>query len=412
MGNIVSDPLDNNLIKNTELKNIIEEWAKNEYDAGLSWNKIDSNKKPIKIKNLLKKRACCTRQTAMLIALPDVNISGTAATTVKKGYKPVKIIVFNDSEFAENPDVCKFIDESQPNDDKIYSYYQTPLIGNIGANIKCKSLYESGQTNLELCKKIKFERGENYKSSAPQTAYGYFATDTKALKDNNLDQYNNYTDCNCENSILRNIDIPKVLGFSNLNSVDTLVQSNDAYCSKCATSGSCYISSMQRVNSLCINISQIQNALTDNSSNLQNIQSCSMSNTVDDGKAVADWASNYLNPTTQAVTQSVTADNSKSSSNNIKTIIIGIAILIVIIMIIVLIVRYLKKKGKKGTRNDNYNDNSNDNYNRRNNKRRASVDYDYDEPAEQVETNGDRRVPVRRNDDFDKSAPAYRNEDN
>ena len=141
MGNIVSDPIDNNLIQNTQLKKIIETWAKNNYDAGLSWGKTDIHNTPIRIKNLLLKRACCTRQTNMNIALPIVDIVGIGTNSVRDCYKPIKVILFEDDAFTKNPEVCIFNDESQPNDLRSFSYYQDVLVGNAGANSKCKSFY-------------------------------------------------------------------------------------------------------------------------------------------------------------------------------------------------------------------------------------------------------------------------------
>jgi hypothetical protein len=352
MGNIVSDPIDNNLIQNTELKKIIEQWAMNDYDAGISWGKIDIHNTPIRVKNLLKKRACCTRQTNMIIALPNVDIFSSGANSIKEGYKPVKIILFEDDAFVRNPDVCRFIDQSQPNDPRTYSYYQDVLVGNAGASAKCKSLYEGGGTNLGLCNKIKTERISTYKGKPAQSAYGFYATNQQVIKDNSLDLYNNYTDCNCLNSILRDINVPQVLGFSNLNSLEQLVQSNDAYCTKCSSAGICYISSAQRVNSLCINISEIQNTLVENNSNLQNIQNCSMDNTIGDTSYVDpsianDWVSQYIttSPVSEQQAQGglINPDQTIVQSNT-NTIIIAISILIGIIIIAVILVKVYKPK--------------------------------------------------------------------
>lgn len=355
MGNIVSDPNDYNLYAGTELKKIIEKWAASEYDAGLSWGKIDFHGTPLKIKNLLKKRACCTRQKIMNIALPTVDLNLYGPNSIKEGYTAFKVRVFNDDAFKD-PKTCLFVDESLPNDDSQVSYYQDTLIGNAGANPKCKSIYERGGVNLGLCEKVKAERISNYGGRPAQSAYGFYATNPKVLRDNSLETYNNYTDCNCQNSILRDIQLPKLLGFDNLNSVDTFVQSNDSYCSKCSGEGTCYISSLQKVSSLCINISEVQNSIVENASNLQNIQTCSLNNTVGDSAysdpaLAAQWASSYVMPTTQApqaaksgLLNAATSGNLSDFTSQNKTAIIIISIFIVIIILIIIGVLIYKKK--------------------------------------------------------------------
>jgi len=365
MGNIVSDPNDYNLYAGTELKKVIEKWAVNKYDAGLSWGKIDIHGTPIKINNLLKKRACCTRQKIMNIALPTVDLNVYGPNSIKDGYTVFKVRVFEDNDFKD-PKTCLFIDESLPNDKSLVSYYQDTLIGNAGANPKCKSLYERGGVNLALCEKIKAERISNYGGRPAQSAYGYYATNTKVLKDNSLDSYNNYTDCNCQNSILRDIRLPKLLGFDNLNSLETFVQSNDAYCSKCGGEGTCFISSLQRVNSLCINISEVQNALIENASNLQNIQTCSLQNTVGDSTytdpaLAASWASSYIMPTTQApqaaksgLLNQTSGAISQLSADNKKIIIIISVFIGILIIIIIGVVIYKKRQASRNEYSEQY----------------------------------------------------------
>jgi hypothetical protein len=374
MGNIISDPNDNYLLANTQLRKIVEDWALNDYDAGLGYRRTDIYNNQLVVKNVLRKRACCTRNTVMNIALPIVDIN-SINNPIKTGYQPIKIRVFEDGALdKDNPVECNFVDESQPGDKdsrgnyRKVSYLQKILQLNQGANAKCSSLYEDGGTNLGLCTKIKLERQVIYNKPS-QNAYGYYASNEQIIKDNSLDSYNNYTDCNCKNSILRDIILPTIAGYDNINSRETFVQSNDSYCSKCSAAGTCYISSSQRVSSLCINISEIQNSIADSSSNLQNIQSCNMSNTVNtpnsDTSAPStgeDWISQFLTPTSQSTDGNAQASTSKqpttssSMDSNTKNIIIGLSVVagLIIIGLIIFIIykknkthRKIKKRGSR-----------------------------------------------------------------
>ncbi len=341
MGNIVSDPLDKQLILNSRLRDIITDWAKTDYDAGLSWGKTNLSNETINLKNVLRKRACCTRQTVMNVALPIVDINSTTPSgVIKPGYTPVKIRVFEDGELTSTPASCSFLDESQPNEINKFSYLR---------NENCSALYQSGGTNLGLCNKIKKENMSTYKKDPAQSAYGFYAADRKVVGDNSLDNYNNYTDCNCENSILRDVPLPAVLGFQNINNREVFVQSNDSYCSACASNGKCYVSSRQAVNTLCINIAEIQNSLVEGASNLTNIQTCNANNTggqtdLKDPELDPDWASKYISE--QKKTTSSIALQPKiiiPQNDNTTIFIIAINILVAIIIIGVIIFKLYKK---------------------------------------------------------------------
>ena len=113
MGNIVSN--ENYKLKNSELKNIIEDWALNNYDGGLNYNKNYNNP----IKKLLQKRACCTRSENMVIALPDIDITNANNIQLNSGYFPVNIDVFDSPPSVNN---CDFNNEADP-DNPVENYY-------------------------------------------------------------------------------------------------------------------------------------------------------------------------------------------------------------------------------------------------------------------------------------------------
>jgi hypothetical protein len=275
MGNIVSDQ--NNQLINSQLKNIIENWALNNYDAGLSYGQN------YEIKNLIKKRACCTRQTNMKIGLPDIDISNPNNIKINDGYIPININVFNNitdptnsSQWDNN---CYLTDETELINGAV-NYYQPPINKESAtiANDYCTFLYTNSNTsvgtNLNLCGSIRAERDLNYGNNTPQGSYGYYANSQQVNDTSNTQQFrtletlNNYTDCNCLNSILR--FLPNI----NIQQMEQLVQSNDTYCSSCASEGICYIESDQKDQFLCINYLSVGQSVAENNSNIVFNQNC------------------------------------------------------------------------------------------------------------------------------------------
>ena len=276
MGNIICDENLNTLKNDSsidEINKIIRNWALNDYDAGLNYNK------GVTIKNLLKKRACCTRNNNINISLPYFN---DTYDSLKEGYFSCKIDdiiglnsndLFDSSKCNFNPDFGKNIP---------VNYFQVPISqlgGENRANENCTNIYSTNINSLNLCGSIKGEQDINYSNNRARKSYGYYGND--AVK---LESFNSYRDCNCLNSVLReikqdNLDIndEEISSLSNLNIYESLVQTNDAYCSKCATEGTCYIPSNQISRQLCVNIASLKDIITDNNSNVKNNQICSSS---------------------------------------------------------------------------------------------------------------------------------------
>jgi hypothetical protein len=356
MGNIVSDPNDNQLILNSRLRDIISDWAKNDYDAGLSWKKITiDGLTAIKLKNVLRKRACCTRQTVMNVALPIIDLNASGSNVIKPGYSPVNIRVFRENEFNINPNACKLLDESKPNEPVGIDYLQTFSTDNFNLAPGCSSLYPSGGINLGLCKKIKIENMKTYNNDPLQSAYGYYASDRLVQSENSIDTYNNYTDCNCENSILRDVKLPSTLGYTNINNREVFVQSNDSYCFSCSSNGRCFVSSKVASNTVCINIAEVKESIAESSGSINNIQTCEANNNlnnpdIDESSLNPSFAGSYGQPTTTSSKVPTNPDIIVQAPNS-NTAIIAISVLIgiLIIALVFIIFRLYKKKNIENT---------------------------------------------------------------
>ncbi len=207
-----------NTITESKIAELINNWALNDYDDGLNYNKT----KPLLLwSQLLKKRACCTNQGEMTLAFPNlirdkndetkfVGISTTSGTPViaknESGqpygtpditftndyYSPLAFKVYNND--------CKFPTE---NSSEIGNY--KIIVNKDGSfnwdipDSKCKTLYNgtsASTSNIKsFCEHVKEDRQKTY-SKPSQIAYGPFINDSND---------NAYTDCNCKNSLIRKI---------------------------------------------------------------------------------------------------------------------------------------------------------------------------------------------------------------
>ncbi len=220
MGNIIVSENQTGLgyAKPTTLGDLINTWAINDFDAGLGYNKPAN----AQIKQLLKKRSCCTRNATMTIALPTIDLdkvpttipSATPPTNsaeyynlIKDKYTALKVKIF-DKESDFNDTNCT-ITNTYNKDQESYLLPINFSLGNItdegavsvvSASYPCQALYSTtiinDSTNIEgVCDTIKKDRG---KQSNVETviAYGVYEGDKESA--------NAYADCNCYNSILRN----------------------------------------------------------------------------------------------------------------------------------------------------------------------------------------------------------------
>jgi hypothetical protein len=246
MGNIVSD---NGTLKDTSLKNLIDDWAKNDYDDGMTYdlgmNEYD-NKIRTKLKNLLEKRARCTKQNKMNISLPEFTITTNGSAIMNNTdflYYPVNI------EIVENLSDNKIMNDGD------YNFNQAKISAEFDfmPNPKCKLLYE-GDINATtknkefgFCKHVEDEKVLMYnKGDITLNIKQKIAYDDKA-----------YMDCNCMNTTFKHInDIDKQIKFYEKDTVTAkqldygtdvgvspyiLAQNLDMKCTALGKSGQAYL---------------------------------------------------------------------------------------------------------------------------------------------------------------------------
>lgn len=209
MGNIVVS--NSGSVKDSVLGDIINHWAINDYDAGLG--KVNSE-----IKQLLKKRACCTRQTDMKIALPTIDLTKDAPASFSNNYTNIKIKIFENDEELQNNCNINDVDYIDDNDYKLPDNFAS---GGASATRACQTLYEGdGQYIIGLCDSIKEDRA-NQSDDKTIIAYGQYQDD----------RLNVYEDCNCLNSLLRTqLNIHSSTDGALELSPDEIVQQFDKRC--------------------------------------------------------------------------------------------------------------------------------------------------------------------------------------
>ncbi len=189
MGNILISEYSNN-IKQSKIADVINEWALNDYDDGLTFNKENS---PKLWNKLLQKRACCTNQSNMVLAFPYLikdsnnNIIDVADKDNPRPYMPLSFDINSDCKFPIDNSSYESTYKIQVKDNGSWSWL----------NNNCSVLYNGTSefsTNIKgFCDHVKEDRKKNY-NQPNKIAYGQY---------NNDDNDNAYTDCNCNNSILR-----------------------------------------------------------------------------------------------------------------------------------------------------------------------------------------------------------------
>jgi hypothetical protein len=240
MGNIITNQ--NGDIKESVLGNIINDWAKNDYDAGLNYKKDESSK----IKKLLKKRSCCIKSPNMKIALPKCIISPRGViTSIEETYHSINIqnLYSTSRNYKEE---CNNIDN-------INSNYAQPEGYNNGASMaetKCMALYTGEGDELGLCENIRNERKIQL-TNLNEIAYGRYREEK-----NNV-----YSDCNCINSILRDSTGQDKNG-TGVDS-DIIVQAFDIRCSGLIPT--VYNTVKKNLTNLCVNSINLSDSIVDKS---------------------------------------------------------------------------------------------------------------------------------------------------
>lgn len=253
MGNEISDQSSGRLknLENSKLTQFIQKWALENYDGGLNYGKTTSNS----ITDVLRKRAVCTRQLSLKIALPEIEAD-------KIVYSSILIDIFKN-----NPELEAYMNASNGFDSSLTDK------GVVLSRSKCvNDLY------IPLCGQVREDRDKMY-SSIIHKLYGPLP-DTNTT--NNL-KTNAYADCNCENSFYKhnNINLSDVSSNVSGLSYDTLAQNLDPRCSKTDVLSIAfktgYVKIDQNLN-ICINDQQIGGNITaDEQSTIGLNQSCNQS---------------------------------------------------------------------------------------------------------------------------------------
>jgi hypothetical protein len=243
MGNTISDT--NGDLNDTVLANMINEWALNKYKMDLP----DTTT----YKNLLKKRACCTKQTSIPISIPSYDEQNK-----KLEFSSVNINVFsNEDEITAA--ACSFENDRYGNKKQ---YYFQNNNGFIISNQNCATIYPV------LCNAVLNDR-QNYDNDYTRH-YGAYP-DTKNRRDN-LNKVNTFIDCNCNNSLYLS-DLINAQTANNVNP-NTLAQSLDTRCSMNSTKT--FKTVDDRIANLCLNNINVTGDIgVNNDAQLGITQSCS-----------------------------------------------------------------------------------------------------------------------------------------
>ncbi len=225
MGNVILSDNDTR-IKQSRLAEIVNTWALNDYDDGINYN----NPTTMTGRFLLRKRACCTNQTAMKLAFPHLvkdrtdktkivgvtNSSGTAVVALDSTNQPFGVA--EDVTFKAYYTPIAF--DMPANDTCLFKADNRTLLVNYKVDVHqkssgnfvnnsttfsfsgdaCSLLYNGtseATTNVKgFCKHVKEDRQKSYTRDI-DVAYGPFLNDVTD---------NVYTDCNCKNSIVRELE--------------------------------------------------------------------------------------------------------------------------------------------------------------------------------------------------------------
>ena len=320
MGNIITN--DNGTIIDSKLKDVIFDWAINDYDAGLNY------KQTTKIRKLLLKRACCIKNPDMIIGLPKFTVDNNIIDVDASNYSPITIEnIYNEVNYDTR---CNNIDNAENADYRQPSGYEKPSLPENTSAVTmthaCKVLYEGETLNKGLCKNIKLDR-EKQSDDENVIAYGVYDDDT----------LNVYSDCNCLNSVLRNKN-PKLFvnGVAQYNP-NILAQMLDP---KCSTLDYVYNYKLETVENLCINANELPDMTISNNAKVTVSQNCNFSSTTDNANDVPSSSSSTSSQTlpSSSSTSSQTLPSSSSSTTITKKILTPINIIIFVSIIVITLI--------------------------------------------------------------------------
>ncbi len=256
MGNTISDR--NGDLNNTVLGNMINEWALNKYKMDLPNN---SN-----YQNLIKKRACCTKQTSIPISMPSYDEQNK-----KLEYSAVNINVFSNEDEITSA-ACAFENDRYGNKKQ---YYFQNNNGFIISNQNCAAIYPV------ICNSVLNDR-QNYNNDYTRH-YGPYPDATN--RRDTLNKVNTFIDCNCTNSLYLS-DVIDVQTANNVNP-NSLAQSLDTRCSINSTKTFKVVD--DRIANLCLNNINVSGDIgVNNDAQLGITQTCSSGSQQAKNPAVAE----------------------------------------------------------------------------------------------------------------------------
>ena len=295
MGNVISDETTGEILTNTVLGNYINNWAQNNDFVGLG---NASN-------YTLKKRACCTKQSAIPIGLPYYN----ATQTNPVGLSSVYINVFDSvSDITQANCTFPYTDSSGV----VQQPYYTTTISQNGFNEQtdgqsfCTSFYtnpNNNSANVNLCGWVK-----NARSNYTEQSSNYYGPN----QDDTIGQYNNtYLDCNCYNSLLNDPTvISSTEGISGLEMAESLDQ-------RCYGYGQYLFVQKDNKTPLCLNSIDIQgNVSVSKGSNFDINQSSTCNSQTNNSTYQAQPGSSTSGVMSQSTPSAPVPASSNNTTNN------------------------------------------------------------------------------------------------
>lgn len=297
MGNIISD--ENYNLKQLTINDFITDWAKHDFDNGLTYNTSNDIYKY----ELLKKRGCCTQNNTMNIALPEINSDG--GINGDFNYTPVNILL-SQPLTKEVANLCS-LGDIHPSD-SITSVTKKDYLYNFDTNKKmtpaCVDLYGDSvnSPSASFCKLVASENMLMFGNSSDSNMQLYYGKYGTISKNNRPDMLLNnvFFDCNCKNSVaygpaMKNVQIKLENTGTTAVNPDIMAQLFDLRCS--TLSNNAYKQILHDTPA-CIQINDISNATIDSSSVLNVQNTCNV--TVDEKNvktlAPPDQPNNYVEP--------------------------------------------------------------------------------------------------------------------
>ena len=307
MGNIVADSSKDsnksgNLITTTTLGKFINDWALNNYTAHPDF----------KAKEQLKKRACCTRQSRIPIALPGFNLD-PADTNYDTKIKTASFVPVYSVNIEVIPGMETLSDNSYNAICKIekLNYVADKGSGSgpvTGINQPCMNFYKTdNMENKGLCAHVLDNRSQYKDAKGDMTNNNAYGPDPDFLYGPSADERikrgknmtNAYVDCNCENSSINVIPSIKA-NFAEVEMpLEDIIQNSDL---RCSANRNYTWKTEVNLKPVCISVMKVGNISASGGSNINVKSECNISqkNTTDRAASAANAAAAAATPAANA----------------------------------------------------------------------------------------------------------------